>query len=469
MGIGTTTPGAKLVVSEPAGGAEVRVDGLNGTVGLSLVADATQPWVGTRTNHALRLFTNSTEQMRVQADGRVGIGTTTPGARLEIRGSSEPLCLLNHTGAAGNPALWLQQEGVPKALVWWDQANNRFNLGTPTTNPIVSLQNTGNVGIGTPSPATKLDVAGTVQMLTGANPIRFTASWNGFPDAVTNQAEISNDTAAFRTLMIVGNRAAGLGRRVSVWDRLEVNGTLITTGNVGIGTDQPGFRLDVTGRIRLRQGGSASAGLWLFQSGTNTDRAFIGMASDNLVGFWGNGGVGWALQMDVNDGTVYVGANKSGTFARFNDDLWFYDPQNGTIWTRNGPNNNFGTMVGFFQAPSSREFKKEISIVQDADLEHLLAETLQTDLVHFRYKNDAISQRLHLGVIAEDAPDTIVGTDGQSLATSEYIAMLHGAIKALASKFVALCTANEHLQASDRLLETKLQDLERKLSGGQIR
>src|SRR5215475_33227 len=92
MGIGTTTPGAKLVVNEPAGGAEVRVDGLNGTVGLTLGADTTQPWVGTRTNHALRLLTNNTEQVRVQANGRVGIGTTTPGAKLvvnELAGGAE--------------------------------------------------------------------------------------------------------------------------------------------------------------------------------------------------------------------------------------------------------------------------------------------------------------------------------------------------------------------------------------------
>src|SRR5688572_2276263 len=35
VGIGTTSPGAKLVVHEPAGGAEVRVDGNGGLVGLS--------------------------------------------------------------------------------------------------------------------------------------------------------------------------------------------------------------------------------------------------------------------------------------------------------------------------------------------------------------------------------------------------------------------------------------------------
>src|SRR5262249_5586009 len=60
---------------------------------------------------------------------------------------------------------------------------------------------------------------GFVDLNPDANPIRFTSQWSSFPDLVTNHAEISNDTNAFKTLMIVGNRSAGLGgaRRVSVW------------------------------------------------------------------------------------------------------------------------------------------------------------------------------------------------------------------------------------------------------------
>ena len=71
----------------------------------------------------------------------------------------------------------------------------------------------------------------TLRILTDENPILFSSSWHAFPDPATNRAEISNDTGNFKTLMIVGNRSAGLGRRVSIWDRLEVNGDMLTCLN----------------------------------------------------------------------------------------------------------------------------------------------------------------------------------------------------------------------------------------------
>lgn len=64
-----------------------------------------------------------------------------------------------------------------------------------------------------------------------SNPINFTGKWQGTPDTVTNVAEISNDTDAHKTLMIMGNRSNGQGRRVSVWDRFEVNGTFVNNSS----------------------------------------------------------------------------------------------------------------------------------------------------------------------------------------------------------------------------------------------
>ena len=75
-------------------------------------------------------------------------------------------------------------------------------------------------------------------------------------------------------------------------------------GKVGIGTNAPGFQLDVNDRTRLRQGPSGTAGMWFFQTTPNNDRAFVGMADDNSVGFWGNTGAGWGLRVDTTSGAV---------------------------------------------------------------------------------------------------------------------------------------------------------------------
>src|SRR5215203_3171098 len=403
-------------------------------------------------------------------EGNAGVGTTSPQAKLHVAGggvrwgNNSELVIdqgggielggNSTTAGTGTPYIDFHFSGLAQDFNTRiiNDANGRLSLVAPT------LQASGNVGIGTPTPADRLDVAGNLRILTGSNPIRFTSGWSGFPDPVNNQAEISNDTGNFKTLMIVGNKSGGLGRRVSVWDRLEVNGTFIGNGNVGIGLADPGFRLDVADRIRLRQGGSGTAGLWLFQSTPNRDQAFIGMRTDTSVGLWGNG-VGWGLFMDTGSGAVtiadgltvtgqaqlgangaqvFIGGNRDGPFMRLNDDLWFSDPQNGTIQIRNHNNTTWGTLVGIFNNMSSVKYKKDTSVLGGTDLTHLLDDTLGTDVVRYRYKGDDEASRLRLGVITENCPEYLVGDDGESLSTAEYIAMLHGALKALASKVAVL-------------------------------
>jgi hypothetical protein len=71
-----------------------------------------------------------------------------------------------------------------------------------------------------------------VEVGLNANPLRFSSGWSDSPSIATNRSEISNDTSSYKTLMIIGNRSNdGSTRRVSVWDRLEVNGTLHVNGN----------------------------------------------------------------------------------------------------------------------------------------------------------------------------------------------------------------------------------------------
>jgi len=59
------------------------------------------------------------------------------------------------------------------------------------------------------------------------NKLLFSNEWSAFPDNKTDGAEISNDTGAFKTLMVVGNKSDGSNiRNVGVWDKLTVNGQL---------------------------------------------------------------------------------------------------------------------------------------------------------------------------------------------------------------------------------------------------
>jgi hypothetical protein len=159
------------------------------------------------------------------AEGNVGIGTTGPQGKLDVRGAIR----------AGNSDIYFTEP-------------NHNHTGIGNTAGFAAIENTANYGalmiLGRAGTSRGryvrlwdylqvnggMDVTGNVEFLSASNPIRVSSGWTGFPDAVTNQAEISNDTGTYKTLMIVGNRSAGVGRRVSVWDRLEVNGSAFKPG-----------------------------------------------------------------------------------------------------------------------------------------------------------------------------------------------------------------------------------------------
>jgi hypothetical protein len=96
------------------------------------------------------------------------------------------------------------------------------------------------------------------------------------------------------------------------------------TVKVGIGTTAPAFRLDVGGRIRLKQdtgstGTANTAGIWLFQNTPSIEQGFVGMKDDNNIGLYGNNGGGWSLFTDVSTGVTTVanlGSAGSTTLCR---------------------------------------------------------------------------------------------------------------------------------------------------------
>jgi hypothetical protein len=100
------------------------------------------------------------------------------------------------------------------SFMYYEGANNRFTIGRDMGRGAISKVNVQG----------DLQVNGQTNILTGSNPIRFSSVWTAFPDDKTNGAEICNDTDRHKTLMIVGNNSKGEGRRVGIWDRLDVFG-----------------------------------------------------------------------------------------------------------------------------------------------------------------------------------------------------------------------------------------------------
>jgi hypothetical protein len=88
----------------------------------------------------------------------------------------------------------------------------------------------------------------------------------------------------------------------------------LVNGRVGIGVTEPLMIMDVGDRIRLRQGPSGDAGLWLYQTTPAADRVFIGMNGNNSMGFWCPP-AGFSLNMDVTNGNVGVKTGANSTYA----------------------------------------------------------------------------------------------------------------------------------------------------------
>jgi hypothetical protein len=174
VGIGTTTVNQKLsIYPGTTGGISLQDSG--GDTRSYFFIDNTNPTysTGIRTNNyyldfdssggaqnAIRFYTGTstigtgTERMRIVSGGNVGIGTTAPGALLEIS-SSTAASLLNIKGAGGNGILFVSGSGnvgigttspVSKLHVYSGNGTAQIfnqlqltNMGTPNTGDIVGI------------------------------------------------------------------------------------------------------------------------------------------------------------------------------------------------------------------------------------------------------------------------------------------------------------------------------------------
>ena len=136
-------------------------------------------------SYSLLLGTNGTERMRIDSSGNVGIGTSSPGAKLDVvSGSFVDANARISTGASttGNYARltfaegagattlgWINSwgtamgAGLDSGMEVWNNQNSFLRFGTNNTERM-RITSAGNVGIGTASPSSKLHVAGALTL-----------------------------------------------------------------------------------------------------------------------------------------------------------------------------------------------------------------------------------------------------------------------------------------------------------------
>jgi hypothetical protein len=92
------------------------------------------------------------------------------------------------------------------------------------------------------------------------------------------------------------------------------------------------------------------------------------------------------------------------------------------------PNNNYCDASGWHDG-SSRTLKKDITELTPEQYEQVLAELGKTNVVHYRYKTEE-SGKVHIGLIAEDAPERVASLKRDAISTNDAIGFLMAAVKA---------------------------------------
>lgn len=89
---------------------------------------------------------------------------------------------------------------------------------------------------------------------------------------------------------------------------LHAQGNITTYGKIGMGTANPQFTLDLTGRMRIRaeEGKNETPGIWMHRlSNTGNPPIFLGLASDSVFGIYSTGGVDWnGFTMNYRTGLI---------------------------------------------------------------------------------------------------------------------------------------------------------------------
>lgn len=329
VGIGTTTPGRILHVNNSAAlGTYIQVtNGATGSTnadGLSVgVTGAGDVSIGNWEATSTIFFTDNTERARITATGDVGIGTTSPADKLEVvHGGATGI---QSRSTSGFSTVDIDASNGDAALRYYSNGSFQWNIrNTPGTNHLevfeggsgsrMTVQDgTGNVGIGTSTPASRLDVEGGVSI---------GATFAGTTAAPTDGAiiegtvGIGTSAPAFPVhVSFLKNAISGTNVDVSellmkIGNTDETNGTA-----VGMGFGKSGVAGNIGGAIIFERTGSESNGKMHFAT-KNTSVSAGDIPIRMTLDAAGNLGIGTMAPVALLEASSSSTTEPAGLFSR---------------------------------------------------------------------------------------------------------------------------------------------------------
>ena len=181
VGIGTSSPNYELQINSASSSSALQItysgSGTGGADGLYIGANTGGAAVIQREALPLSLWTDGTERMSIDSAGLVGIGTSTPNYNLQINsafGSSQVQFTYGASGSGVSDGFFVGS-GTSGGFI--REAENLPITFSTNNTTAMTLAASGNLGIGTVSPATKLDVNGVASAVFFENPQTITASY----------------------------------------------------------------------------------------------------------------------------------------------------------------------------------------------------------------------------------------------------------------------------------------------------